>query len=197
MRILPLVSQCLLCSGFLALVSCGSSGSSDLIASTAQGAPSMEERIKGGYTVGEDEQGNPRMQSDRRSQFENRSASGTGGQIAGKNYNTKEFSRSRWSGHRDYGAKRYNGEGSTKGYEKSPVFIQKNAHLANNSRFSQKGYNTSQYATSASREQGGSYRTGSNAYTDSRRNKRPKAPITTFQQEQQLTIEDTKKILGR
>lgn len=179
-----------------ALVSCGSGGSSsESFASTK--TQSMEDRIKGGYEVGKDETGAPRMQSDRRSSFEDARFAGASSSASGKGYSKKGYNRDRWSGGKSYNTKNYGGDTRAEGYDKSPLFVRENAHLAKNSRFSRKDYGTGNYQTNRSREQGSNYKTGANTYTESRRNKRPKDPITTYRQEQEMSVEDTNALLGR
>ena len=159
---------------------------------------SLSQRLdqKNGYK--QDSHGNWVPQIDQRSQFESKGQSPYfQGKYDKKTYQTGSYGKKSWWGNKDFGLKPY--AGNTDG-----------SHFQKNSRYSQQGaresgtpanlpgtYQTGTYATGSAREasrQGILRKT--DALTESRRNSYQKPEIIDWQEQRNLSVEQSKGILG-
>ena len=203
-RQVGLVVNALICLSFsvvpLCFTGCGSSGGREDDYSSSmqrQGPGDLSKKLMSGFEDGEDEQGNPRVRSDRRSQFEGRNFGQASGDFAGKDYSTSEYRKKRWQGNRDAYSKSFEGRKTAQGYDRSPHFVKKNAALSRNANLTRSNYQTSEIAKKNLPKSQGDYQTQQSAYTQSRRGNTPAPLIIPYRDQQNMTVEDTKSLLKR
>ena len=153
------------------------------------------------FSPGTDDSGNPQMQSDKRSSFENTGANSmaSGNNYSGKEYTKKSYRKERWGGDSDYKTKLFNGSKTASNYDKEPWFV-KNQSSDYNQRANEgkKSFFTKLFGTSSAREQNGeSLDRPSDAETDVRNRVFKQPEVIGWKDQQTLSISDTKSMLGR
>jgi hypothetical protein len=190
----------ILCLPLLLLVSC----SSDSDSSSSGSAPtparrSLSQRLDESNGYKQDSEGNWIPQSDKRSSFEmNRESAYFKGDYAKKQYKTQDFAKKSWWGDTKYESKQYEGNTDGSRFQTTSKFQQQGAREANTAADIPDAYKTGNYATSTARE-AGSKRLGksSDAETDVRRRVFPQPEIYDWREQRNLSVSETKGILGR
>ncbi|MGA0846462.1 MAG: hypothetical protein ACO3RV_07970 [Luteolibacter sp.] len=162
----------------------------------------LSDRImeKNGYTV--DEDGNWEPQTDRRSPYEGKRApTAMGGQAnqSSKRYQTDSYEKKSWNGNSAYEVKAY--QGNTDGSR----FFQKSRHqgaAARESRQTARGsettYQTDIFATESARENSAKrIERISDAETDALRGKQQAPKVIDWQQQRDLSLDESRSLLGR
>ena len=152
------------------------------------------------YAIGKDDDGNPVMKSDLRSGFEGRrSHVASTRDFKGEDYSTKSYSKKRWHGNTQYQSKSYDGNTNANHYKTEPWFVQKQARNSGKESTAEgKAYKVNSYGKSAAREQGvPRLEYASDAETDVRRRVYKQPDIINWKDQQDLSVQDTNRLLGR
>ena len=190
----------ILCLPVLLLsASCSSDGDSASTTTSAPTKKSLASRLDESNGYKQDSEGNWLPQSDKRSSFElNRKSPYFKGDYAKKQYKTGDYAKKSWWGDTKYESKSY--EGSTDGsrFQTTSKFQQQGAREAKTAADIPDNYKTGTYATTSARE-AGSDRLGktSDAETDSRRRVFPQPEIYDWREQRNLSVSETKGIMGR
>jgi hypothetical protein len=189
----------------LLLVSCASdSNNSGRPESAPQGARirTVDEWLAdtskdNGYKT--DAKGNLIPRSNKRSSFENKGQSAYfKGQYEKKTYKAGEYSRTSFWGNKEYGRQQYPGSADGSRFQKNSRFGGQNAREAGNSAEISKAYQTGAYATSAAHEAGNTaIARPADAETEIRRKVYQPPEIIDWREQRQLTLEQSKGILGK
>jgi hypothetical protein len=149
----------------------------------------------------QDSEGKWIAQTGKRSPFEGK----TDPNFANKNftkqpYKTPNYAKKSWWGSKDYSAnKSYKGNTDASRFQKSAAQQGKNARESGTANaFSDKPYATGDYATSSARESTtAAIKKGSNDSIENRRKSFAQPEVTDWQQRRDLSVEQTKGILGQ
>lgn len=170
-----------------------------LALSEAEGAAALEDRyaFNKDKDIEFDEHGN--FSGGKRSQFEGRKNVAFGGGIGTASYGTKNYSTKGWSGNTAAGKKMY--EGSTDGsrFQTASQFQGTSAtQMAQRSRFEGSNAPTSRYKTRKANETTrAAVEKPTDGWTDFRRRVYPKPLIMSEADYKEMTVEQTRSILGR
>jgi len=190
----------ILCLPFLLLsVSCSSDSDSASKSTSAPTKKSLSARLDENNGYKQDGEGNWLPQSDKRSSFElNRESAYFKGDYAKKQYKTGDYAKKSWWGDTKYESKRYEGKTDGSRFQTTSKFQQQGAREANTAADIPDNYKTGNYATSAARE-AGSKRLGksSDAETDVRRRVFPQPEMFDWRQQRDMSVSETKNIMGR
>ena len=153
------------------------------------------------YSVGEDEDGNPVVKSEKRSALEGKKSNlGSRSDFSGSDYTTKAYRKKRWGGKEEFSTDAYSGVNQATQYDKEPWFVKKQANAqgaaANESK---QTFFTKLFKTSKARESNiANVARVSDAETDLRRRvyKEPEI-FQPGEYRSNLGIEDTKRMLFR
>jgi len=152
------------------------------------------------YSVGQDDDGNPVMKSDKRSGFENKHSNiASNRDFSGKDYTKKSYRKNRWGGDTYFGSKKYNGNTKAKGYQSEPWFVRKQASASNqqasvaNKSFLVNPFNSKRAPDPRTKR----YATSTNAKVSNRRGGYKQPSITNWKDQKGLTVKDTNGMLGR
>jgi hypothetical protein len=188
----------------LGLSSCAP-GSKGTPTATSSARKSLSERLDptkpepSSYT--QDSEGKWGAQTSKRSSFEGKSdANFTSKNLKKQPYKTSDFAKKSWLGSKDYAAQKSDsGTKEASGLQKSAMQQGKNAReSATPSSISQKAYTTGDYATTSARESGAAgVKTGSNALIENRRKGYQQPEVTDWTQRRDLSLEQTRGIIGR
>ncbi len=152
------------------------------------------------FSVGKDKDGNPMMQSDRRSSLEGKQSSvARGRDFSGKDYSKKSYRKKRWGGNTFFGRKKYEGDTDASRYQKEPWFVKKQAGLKDQRAGAEgKTYSVNPFRKSTANEQGGTRMSRTrDAETDFRRRVFKQPGITHWKNQSGLSVGDTNRMLGR
>ena len=152
------------------------------------------------FSVGKDKDGNPVMKSDLRSGFEGKqSHMASSRDFSGKDYQKKSYARKRWGGNTTYERKKYGGNTDASRYKMEPWFVQKQAgEAATRANADGKAYTVNPYGKSTAREQGATrLEHDSDAETDLRRRVYKQPDIIDWEEQKDLSVQDTNRLLGR
>lgn len=194
--LLPLFSLCLGCIGF---TSCANLKKVRTVTKTEVKEDMWGRKLN--YSVGEDDAGNPRMQSDVRSSFENTGGSSivSGNNYSGNEYTKKAYRKERWGGESSYKTKSYNNTNKANNYGKEPWFARKQANVnGQESSVGKKSFFTKLFGKSTARERGATdLSKPSDAETNVRRRVFIQPDIIGWKDQQTLSVDDTRGMLGR
>lgn len=157
----------------------------------------LHKKLTSGFEQGEDEFGNPKVQSDRRSQFEGSRFGGATGDFAGKDFSTASYSKQRWQGTREAQVSSFQGVKRAKGYDRSPHFVRENASIAKTNKVDRSRFKTDPIARKPAAQQQQGYRTQQSNYAETRRGNTPEPLIIPYRDQQKMSVEDTKALLRR
>jgi len=153
------------------------------------------------YSVGKDDSGKPRMESDLRSSFESVGGSNftSGNNFSGKEYTKNTYRKKRWGGESEYKAKSYDGGENTKNYDKEPWFVQKQAgENTQDASEGKKSFFTRLFGASSAREH-----TKTNiskpddVQTNVRRGVFKEPDVIDWKDQPTHSVSDTNRLLGR
>ena len=190
-------SRFILCLLALLLASCASDSNNSGRPESAHRKLSERLNEKNGYK--QDANGNWLPQSDKRSPYESKGQSAYfKGQYEKKAYQAGGYSKTSFWGNKEYGSQQYSGSTDGSRFQKNSRFDGKGAREAGNSADIPKSYQTDTYATGAAHEAGNSA-IGRPADTETEiRRKAYQAPeIIDWREQRQLTLEQSKGILGK
>ena len=152
------------------------------------------------YSVETDADGNPKMKSDKRSGFENKSSNiASNRDFKGKDYTTKSYRKDRWGGNNSFERKKYAGNTDASRHQKEPWFARKKATAGNQqSSAGKKKFSINPFRTKKASEQGRRGITSTqDAKVSNRRNAFSDVPITNWKDQKGLSVKDTNGMLGR
>lgn len=190
----------ILCLPFVLLsVSCSSDSDSASKSTSAPTKKSLAARLDENNGYKQDSEGNWLPQSDKRSSFEtNRESAYFKGDYAKKQYKTGEYAKKSWWGDTKYESKRYEGNTDGSRFQTNSKFQQQGAHEANTAADIPDNYKTGNYATSTAREGGAKrFEKSSDAETDVRRRVFSEPEIYDWRQQRNMSVSETKGIMGR
>lgn len=146
----------------------------------------------------QDENGNWMPKVDKRSSFESQGkAANFDGKVAGKSFDTERFAKKSWWGSKQMPRKSYSGKIESVEHQTSR-FAGKSSNLDSAIYGTSTYEGTGSYATHSSREDGvADLDKTSDAETDVRRKTYIQPPITDYQQQRDLSIEQSKSLLGK
>ena len=151
---------------------------------------------KNGYK--QDDHGNWVPQVDQRSQYESKGKSPYfQGNYDKKTYQTGNYDKKSWWGNKDFGSKQYANNTDGSRFQKNSQFSQQSARESGSPANLTGAYQTGAYATGPAREAGhqGILRKSDSA-TESRRNAYPQPEVIDWQEQRNLSVEQSKGILG-
>lgn len=165
----------------------------------AKARKSLSERLneKNGYK--QDSDGNWVPQNDKRSSFEGKGQSAYfKGQYEKKAYKAGEYSKTSFWGNKEYGTQQYSGGTDGSRFQKNSRFDGQGARESGNAAKIPGTYQTDTYATGAAHE-AGNKAIGKPVDTETEmRRKLYQAPeIIDWREQRQLSLEQSKGILGR
>lgn len=152
------------------------------------------------YSVGQDEDGNPMMKSDKRSSFENKSSNiASNRDFRGQDYTKKSYRKDRWGGETHYDRKKYAGNTSAERYQKEPWFVRKQASSSNKQASdSKKKFSVNPFRSKRASEQNARrISTSQNSAINNQRNGFQQPTITNWKDQKGLSVKDTNGMLGR
>lgn len=153
------------------------------------------------YKVGEDDAGNPQMQSDVRSSFESVGGNKitSGNHYSGKEYTKKSYRKERWGGDSVYRTKSYNDVGRASNYDKEPWFIRKQAITSGQEPSEgKKSFFSKIFGKSTAREQDATRLTKTSDTESAVRRRVFKQPdVISWKGQSALSVQDTKGMLSR
>lgn len=166
----------------------------------AAGQPgTLSQRLQENQGFTQDSNGNWVPTQDRRSSFETQGESPYfKGKFAGKTYKTGEYERKSWWGAKNYERKSYAGETDGSRFQTASGLSGQTARENRTDAGMNARYGTGSYATSAAREAGGDAiaRPG-DAETAARRRVYEAPGIIDWREQRNLSIEQTRGLLGR
>ena len=187
----------ILCLIALLTVSCASDSNNS--GRPESNRSSLSERLneKNGYK--QDSDGNWLPQNDKRSPYESKGQSSYfKGQYEKKAYKAGEYSKTSFWGNKEYGRQNYSGSTDGSRFQKNSRLGSQGAREASNSTDISKSYQTDTYATSAAHEAGNTaIGRPSDTETDLRRKTYQAPEIIDWRQQRQLSLEQSKGILGK
>ena len=153
------------------------------------------------FTMGKDADGNPTMNSDKRSQFENKNSNITKNRdFSGKDYTKKSYRKDRWGGNTAFKSKKYEGNTDANRYKKEPWFVKKQAK----SFGTEARANNKKFLVNPFRSQKSSYKHGGRQIAKpesvlerNKRNALGQPTITNWKDQKGLSVKDTNGMLGR
>ena len=152
------------------------------------------------FSVGKDEDGNPKMKSNKRSSFENKKSSIVRNRdFRGEDYTAKSYRKKRWGGNTVFNKKVYRGNTDASRYQKEPWFARKRSVEGTKyARANGQSYSTSMYRTQRAYESKGKYLpTKSDAQVDSKRRSYRPPSVINWKEQGGLSVQDTNSMLGR
>ncbi|MEO8617688.1 MAG: hypothetical protein ABI600_21345 [Luteolibacter sp.] len=182
------------------LASCASeSGTHHASDSSTPARKSMSERLneKNGYQ--KDANGNWIPQSDKRSAFENKGEDPNFAKKFNKtNYKTGDYAKKSWWGNKDYDSKTYAGNTDGSRFQKSSNLQGQGARESGNAAKIAAPYKTGDYATNTAREASKNPMAKPSNDGIENRKKTYQAPeIIDWQEQRNLSMDQSKGILGR
>lgn len=188
----------------LVLCSCGASDSAPASSSTASASArqTLSERFDptkpqpGSYK--QDSDGKWQAQTGKRSPFEGK----TDPNFANKSYEKKayktgDYAKKSWWGNKDYASKTYTPTTEASRFQKSARQQGQQARETSSGQTFAKNYQTDDYATGSAREANtSSIEKGSNDLIENRRQLFKQPEVTDWQQRRDLSVDQTKGILG-
>lgn len=186
----------ILCLLALLPVSCASDSNNSGRPESARRSLSERLNEKNGYK--QDADGNWIPQNDKRSPYESKGQSAYfKGQYEKKAYKAGEYSKTSFWGNKEYGTQQYSGGTDGSRFQKNSRFDNKGAREAGNSADIPKTYQTDTYATGAAREAGNTaIGRPADAETEMRRKVYQSPEIIDWREQRQLSLEQSKGILG-
>ncbi len=178
----------------LGLVSCSNSGSKD-----RPQPMTLSERLSQNYGYQQDEQGNWVPKSYKKSSFETqRDSPYFKGDIANKSFDTGSYDKKNWSGTKDFEHKDYKTTSQNSSDRQRSMFDGKTARGDGQAYQVPAPYRTSEYQTSDAREnQGKDMDKTVDAETEWRRRVYPKPKIVDYEKQRELSVEQSRGLLGR
>jgi len=152
---------------------------------------------KSGYS--QDSEGNWKASGNKRSSFESIGATPYfKGDYQKDTYKTGEYAKKSWWGNKDYGRKSYDGNTDGSRFMTSSALDGKNAGEAGTAAKIPGNYQTNDFATNDAREAGTrNVSKPSDAETDVRRRVFKQPDIIDWREQRQLSVEQSKGLLGR
>lgn len=187
----------ILCLLVLLPVSCASDNNKSGRPESARRSLSERLNEKNGYK--QDADGNWLPQNDKRSPYESKGQSSYfKGQYEKKAYQAGEYSKTSFWGNKEYGRQNYSGSTDGSRFQKNSRFDGQGAREAGNSADIPKTYQTDAYATNAAHEAGNTaIGRPADAETEMRRKVYQPPEIIDWRQQRQLSLEQSKGILGK
>lgn len=184
----------------LLLVSCASdSASKKKEASSTPPRKSLSERMneKNGYK--QDSDGNWVANNDRRSPYEGKGSTYDAKKsFAKKDYKTGDFAKKSWWGNKEYDRQSYKGDTDGSRFQKSSALQGEKAPEAGDAAKIPGPYQTDTYATGAAREAGNTaIKKPSNDMVNSRQKVFQQPEIIDWREQRNLSLDQSKGILGR
>ena len=181
------------------LTSCGGGSSPEKLSTTTPPRMTMSQRMdeKSGYK--RDSNGNWEPQNDKRSPFESQ---GQDPNFAGKNfkakaYKTGDYAKKSWWGNKEYDRKAYAGNTDAGRFQKASDLQGKGAREANTTADIPNRYKTGSYATNAAREASTrDIKKLSNDPIENRKKTFQQPEIIDWQEQRNLSLDQSKEILG-
>lgn len=135
----------------------------------------------------------------KRSHYEGKNQIAYGGEWDGKRYEKQEYEKTWWGGKKKKPMKAYAGNQDGSRFQVESLMMGKTANQAGKrSTFDGRGIASTKYTTGNARETGvNDIARTSDARTDWRRDAFPRPRIRGYKQQQQLEIEETRRLLGR
>jgi hypothetical protein len=188
----------------LVLCSCGASDSkpSSSSSSSASARQTLSQRLDtskpqpGSYK--QDSEGKWQAQTGKRSSFEGKTDPNFASKsFEKKAYKTGDYSKKSWWGNKDYASKTYKPTTEASRFQKSARQQGQQAQETSSGQSFAKNYQTDDYATSSAREANASaIEKGSNDLIENRRKLFKQPEVTDWQQRRDLSVDQTKGILG-
>ncbi len=184
-------------------VSCGPDSSQKSTAQQPTGARIRsaddwvgEKAKNNGFT--KDASGNMVPKTDKRSFYENKSASRYGSKEFSKSeYKAGDFAKKSWWGNKNYAPKAYAGNTDGSRFQTPSDLQGQGAREANNAADIPDNYQTGTYATGNANETGNApVQKGSNDAIENRRKVFAQPDIIDYREQRSLTVEQSKSILG-
>ncbi|MEN9534844.1 MAG: hypothetical protein RIR37_117 [Verrucomicrobiota bacterium] len=152
---------------------------------------------QGGYS--QDSEGNWKIKGNKRSSFESQGASPYfKGEYQKEGYKTGEYATKSWWGNKDYGRKNYDGNTDGSRFMTSSALDGKKAGEADTAAKIPGNYQTNDFATGAANEAGTqSVSKPTDTETDVRRRVFQQPDIIDWREQRQLSVEQSKGLLGR
>ncbi len=115
-----------------------------------------------------------------------------------KTYKTGDYAKKSWWGNKDYDTKTYTNTTDASRFQKAAQQQGKEARETGTQNSFSKSYKTDDYATSSAREsKTAAIKTGSNDSIENRRKVFKQPEVTDWQQRRDLSVDQTKGILGQ
>jgi hypothetical protein len=181
----------------LLLASCASDSNNSGRPESTRGSLSERLNEKNGYK--QDADGNWVPQNDKRSPYESKGQSSYfKGQYEKKAYKAGEYSKTSFWGNKEYGTRQYSGSTDGSRFQKDSRLSGQGARESGNSADIPKTYQTDSYATSAAHEAGNTaIARPADAETEMRRKIYQPPEIIDWREQRQLSLEQSKGILGK
>ena len=179
-------------------VSCAKDSAAEKTAAAPTLKP-LSQRLDESNGYKQDADGNWLPKGDKRSSFEAKGKSPYfQGEYGKKTYKTGELSKKSWWGNKDYGRQEYSGNTDGSRFQKSSRLDGKSAREAGSAAGIPDAYQTDSYATGAAREAGQSgLAKPSDTETDIRRRVFQQPGMIDWREQRELSLEQSKGILGR
>ncbi|SHJ82525.1 hypothetical protein SAMN02745181_2724 [Rubritalea squalenifaciens DSM 18772] len=144
--------------------------------------------------------GSVRPNKDVRSQYDGRQEYLSARSFGGQDYTTEKYGKKRWGRNTDYANKQYGGKTDGSHFQYSPEFVQQQAMAQGQlARVNGQNYGANQYAAGQANVQNRNHYLAkpANAKTESRRGVYKQPDIISKQDFTELSIEESKSLLGR
>lgn len=160
---------------------------------------SLTERMSENNGYKQDAEGNWKPQTDRRSPYENKGATyDSKKSFQKKDYKAGDYAKKSWWGNKEYGRKAYTGNTDGSRFQKSSALQGQNAREADDKARIRGAYKTGDYATGTAREAGNkAIDKPSNAIVESRQKVFQAPEIIDWKEQRNLSLDQSKGILGR
>jgi len=192
------ICLCTLTAGLL--VSCGTGGGGGGSADAATGLAPMSQRLNQEQGYVRDSEGNWLPRSNKRSQFENRSATGTDRQnaFANRRFGANEYQTAEWTRAQSAAPQGYKGNTDGSGFQTAAAAQGQTARQSGARARTPGNYQTNNFGTSNSRENSARrHDRPVDAQTDNRRDTFPHPEIIDWRQQRDLSVDQSRSILSR
>ncbi len=181
------------------LASCGNDGGNRGAEESASFAP-LSQRLNQEQGYAQDSQGNWIARSDRRSQFENRTASGMdrSNHNATRRVNKSQFQPAEWTQASSAAPKSYSGPTDGSGFRSTAAAQGQAARQSGAQAHTPGEYGTQDFRTGSSREnRGRRFARKTDAQTDNRRDSLPPPEIIDWREQRNLSLDQSRSMLSR
>ncbi len=161
------------------------------------------DKYNNGYDLKKGEHGMMQSSSTRVSQYNSKNRNIGARDFSGKDYNKESYRKERWGGNKGFARKSFGGNTDGSKFKHSPHYVNRDVRAQANGQYAtdnKSRFNTGRFSGSGNRAQEGktnTVNTGSSGYVTSRNKNKPDPLIMSREEYNELSVSDTKRMLGR